>query len=462
MDNNLEFKVSPEYQEHRLFGYLVDHERRLIVNLVNTAWYSLGGRFNNILADLEADPTNWNIYHVETGNKAENPTVGDILRKHTAARLKRVLNKKEYISEYNSQITGINLFELSDMQTTQKEYSEYFVITCLHHPFNWLKWDEQYAFDDKGDDTNAKRLSKLIGLSNLILTGHEHVPKQVKGEMKSNSCVMLKSGCFLFDNQHSDEGNLENGWFSVLHIDSDRATVRQDKHYYVVKEHSGNWDDLKSDRSKTGYYKLRKKNAGYPDKGERLQEISKMVNNTSVEQLFALLNTLFEADERAINVELISSIPEAKFFRVERTGLANLTEICIIVRTENAYDVLRKESFCEQLISLAADVRAKVSIFRFVILDLFIDPPDLSRMAPHLQEKYSFKERSSQLQLKTLIADDMFDIMRYEMFVNFEKRFASSGNLPSEFELIRDAMFVNTIVPFWVAENIWRSAKIRV
>lgn len=56
------------------------------------------------------------------------------------------------------------------------------VITSLHHPFRWL------------EANNSRELEKIIEQnSDLILTGHEHVPDQVEKRRKDNNAVVLSA-----------------------------------------------------------------------------------------------------------------------------------------------------------------------------------------------------------------------------------------------------------------------------
>ena len=428
-----EFIISPNYATSRLQGYLIDHAKGLIIVLLNTAWFSLGGRFNELFAGETAGDTDWT-----SENRLD--------------KIKDILKKKDYISEYNNQITGINLFEYSGLMSLFEKHKDYFVITCMHHPQNWLQWSEVYSYNpDKPE--NANRLNSILSHSNLILSGHEHVPRNVKATRISNSCIALKSGCFLFDNQHK-QLNLANGWFSVLRINTNKAIIVQDKHYFNHLAPSKNWE--LNEESDTEVHRLAKKNNGYNIDIDRSKRFAALFSAFNEEKLKRFLSSKLDDTVTVTNVSAVD-IGGNEYFLIYKVLRSDHEELCFVAKRTSVYWYMTTPGFFELADSLHEGLGKGIKIIRFVILDQFVDTPDTTNLSD--KEQFRFDNFTIDQKIHQIVnfADSMFDIFRYQFFVRFE------GALPGieeeekaqRFKHYNDLQFINCVVPFFVAENFW-------
>ena len=84
------------------------------------------------------------------------------------------------------------------------------VVTLFHHPYGWL------------EPNNAKRFRKQVdGFSDIILTGHEHVPDQYQKQTLSGESVSYLEGAVL-----QERGSSESG-FNVVLVDLSGMTQKE-------------------------------------------------------------------------------------------------------------------------------------------------------------------------------------------------------------------------------------------
>ncbi|MCX2430901.1 metallophosphoesterase family protein [Pedobacter sp. GR22-10] len=421
-----ELLVSNAYQKNRLFGYIIDHQKRLIIVLLNTAWFSLGGGFNNLLAELKAGDAEWEI----------DRNRGDMI--------KLLLKIKENISEYSNQISGINLFEIDEFLKIKEEFNDYFQITCMHHPLNWLQWNENYSYgNDEG--INSDNLNGLLKLSNLILSGHEHIPKTIGVERISDSSIGLKSGCFLFDNQ-ATESNLDNGWFSFLRINADKAIVHQDRCYWNNEASDKNWKFVPLPNN--NHFPILRGNNNYNLHSGRKGRICGLFSKREGNKITRFLNSQCENDNHVTGIELVYDNHFAFCYLLKRP-LGD--ELCIVAKDEKIYTSVSQPDFMGELERLIAIQKGSIKVVRFLILDFFVDKDE--KVGLH-DPNMSREERLHEI---VHIADNLFDVFRHKFFVRFEEKFSNERTEYKEFDYFRNINFANCILPFWVAENFWRS-----
>ncbi len=87
--------------------------------------------------------------------------------------------------------------------------SEDISISILHHPLNWLN-----------TDSHRSLRNKLIEISDLVFTGHEHVPDEFLIERKDESSKFIESGAL------QDNGNDNTSEFGLIMIrDSSKSFI---------------------------------------------------------------------------------------------------------------------------------------------------------------------------------------------------------------------------------------------
>lgn len=118
----------------------------------------------------------------------------------------------------------------------------------MHHPENHLTWNER--IDPKSLFSNLKKKS------DIVLSSHEHVPKEYVQSHDINQTLHLKSGSFIeleFIKNKSkrnkinqldyyNESNLNKSTFSILDINITKKKVQEDKYAYNSK--SKRWKKL--------------------------------------------------------------------------------------------------------------------------------------------------------------------------------------------------------------------------
>ncbi|MDB5231662.1 MAG: calcineurin-like phosphoesterase [Chitinophagaceae bacterium] len=403
-------QVSEQYASHRLFGYVVDSDKGLIIILINSAWYSLGNQFNKMLVDK---------FQSDACAKGEEPDLNDLLK------------FKDLISEYNSQITGTPLAEIKEMQELFSKYADFVVVTCMHHPLNWLDWNEYYSYDNSTKNA-AGIVTEIIDHSDLLLTGHEHVPVNFSPEKIFKDTILLKGGCFLFDNQHK-KVTLKHNWFSVLEIDSIKGNAKESRYLF---EKQG-W------MSKTQYLRFSKKNDKYPLTMARREDVlNKLARFCSSEKLIKYLKewSVCEAVQASDLVVQPEHFDFCEVFQYRKKGLC---EWYLIAKQPNFYEQIDTGSFLKYIDDLLATEPVQRTVIRFLVPDIHVDD--------HSAELYKDGQKDRYICLEKIAsrADRLFDAFRHNFFIRFEDNPA----MHDVFKKVQDLCFVNHIIPYWVLER---------
>ncbi len=104
----------------------------------------------------------------------------------------------------------IELFE-EQLKTGVEELS----ISIIHHPLNWLNTEAHRALRNK-----------LIEISDIVLTGHEHIPDEILIERKGDSTKFIESGA-LQDNYHDEVSQ-----FGLIIIDMNSKPAKAHRFLY--------------------------------------------------------------------------------------------------------------------------------------------------------------------------------------------------------------------------------------
>jgi predicted MPP superfamily phosphohydrolase len=417
------FVVSPEYNKSRLFGHIIDKKRKIIIIILNTAWFSLGDGFNSLYKD-----------YIKEVNDLGNLTDDNI---------KEWLETKDILTEYNKQITGIQLLQKEEILEYFNNYSDYMVITTMHHPRNWLEWTESYTHRKTSQQNDSwKKLKDVIRNSNVILTGHEHVPIEVETEVFEN-VLHLKAGCFLEFNQLTrvkDPDNFSNNWFSILNIDTAIKSIEQERFFFNPV--NCNWENCESKN-----YNVEGK-AKYKLTDKRKDAILKSFGSGTSDMLKNYLDEYFPHGDR---ISSISKISESKQKNYDLYKIGHLTgaEFCILVKMPELYfSFFKTETFFNQLIKQLKN-HPEIKYIRFLVLDLFVDGK--------LKDNYEKNKcnRSEIFSGIVKLADNLFDVFRHEFFMRWEPNKDNKIKAKENFKSFADLKLVNQIIPYWVSERFW-------
>ncbi len=463
-------KIYSEYVDNRLHGYVVDKKRRVIIFLLNSAWYSIGDNFNELLASqkiFEPDFQTkikeyavWMDRDVPTAKKFEKffqglsddfpdpllkdkPKLSDKIPQGASGiyeSLMNILKTKDNISEYNRQVAGLNLIPTKDFDHVLKDYNDYAIITCMHHPLNWLEWNEQYTKDARVD-SSPYNLDKILANSDVFLSGHEHIPVQHNKAITVNNTLHLKAGCFLDDNQDTAIKSIDN-WFSFLFIDTKKRYLRNDTCHYE-KDKSGHmtWSFCEGEPKPLP---VRKMNLSLDRKAAILKLIK--AHDTMKLRQYITRKKIEECStvDTANLVETTTFIDNCKLYTLPNK---KINQLYIYGLKENFYTHISTPGFYTFLDNQIIGFDNSLPIvIRFILVDLLVDP---FFTAKYEDENYG---RDDVRNIIFKRADMLFDQFRHEFYNRFE---ADDKLAEKQLPQYRKLCLVNHIIPYWEFDVNW-------
>ncbi len=198
--------------DSNLFGWQVDEKRKIVFILLNSAWFSIGDKFNELIFN-----------HIKKKENESNLSNDE--------KINLALNIKDKIAEFGNQlIADSKIAELELEQNVFQKYKDHTVITIMHHPIHWLSWFESYGLTR--DEQAEKSLFLILKNSNFFLTGHEHIPTQIPPETIYDKVLHIKSGCFLEElSKTSKLSKIKHNRFSILEIHKNRENTLTESRY---------------------------------------------------------------------------------------------------------------------------------------------------------------------------------------------------------------------------------------
>lgn len=197
------------YRTKLLYGHVIDFSKKTIFVILNSAWYSITEGF---LGDYLAK---FLLQSESSTHKSKGQIIKDI---------------SAISSEYGFQLLGLN--QIEEIEQTLKiiqMYSDFVVVTIMHHPINWLGWPERVTND-------SNKFHSLRKQTDLLITGHEHVPKDHQSEyIDNNNLLHIQAGCFLNYVENDLDFKIKDNWFSTLELNIKKRSVTQIKHYVDPK-----------------------------------------------------------------------------------------------------------------------------------------------------------------------------------------------------------------------------------
>lgn len=246
---------SADYKANLLQGYLVDNKKKTIFIMFNSAWYSFDRLFleryliqrgiikneeqkpeiRKIVSDLWTQIGRYLCYRVfakrsDDESKRQDQAAKDKIKEEMIKDIQNIAN------EYGSQIIGLDKYkEFKELEEVLNYYSDYMVITTMHHPANWLSWD------DRVNSVN-NRFKSISGKTDIMLTGHEHVPKSHASEfLNERKLFHIQAGCFI-NAQDPTVFKVKDNWFSVLSINVNKRSIVNEKYFYSAGDNTWSAD----------------------------------------------------------------------------------------------------------------------------------------------------------------------------------------------------------------------------
>lgn len=435
-------EISEEYRKNGLYGLIVNKEKNLVINLFNSAWFALGQRFDTILQREFLRDTfgKLKIYfeNNEDWNAREN---------YVGKLFEELITIKNATQEYGEQTMGESVMPVDEYIALLDRHSGAFAISCFHHSPNWIQYSSRY-------DTNLQRndqlfYNQMLQRSNIVLTGHEHVPASVLAEKIQRDVVHLKGGMFLQDNVLREvEGEHR---FSILEIDTRHFSFSERKYSYDWDEKNWNFDAAHSLYNET----VKKRSVRFDtDKESRLS-----VALLGIPTIKNILSHFFipKAIIDEMDIRLISAAdPDYHLFGLHKN---NTLQQLVIVPTGRAF-------FASRLIS-SRNRRKKTPHPFFDILrhahtpsaDLvvLVLTPDFL-VDKTLRDRYivpgtDMVEVFSEIVKK---GDFIFNVSRHSFFSEFQSSEAKNKWLKINgigFSDIKEIRFSNQVIPFWSIER---------
>jgi len=414
--------VGGDYDKHRLFGYIVDHAKQLVIVLLNTSWYSIGDSINTLMVRGE-------FKKVTVGKAAKDDKY--YYNKYKAEAL-NLLKRKDMIAEYGSQVIGRNLFPKEGLLKVFANYPHYVVITCMHHPLNWLNSKELYSYE--GADQKEFILNTILDVSDAVLTSHEHLPISNRVEKINAHGWHFASGMFMEDKIDVLEGQVffAHSRFSTLLIDSDKPNIAEKR--YLYNREAVKWEPYET----LHYDVLPKKKKLTP---ERKNKILSSLSSFSIAKL------------------LNGKVPEGFRFPQPQT---NTSEYCVydlryndvrrlcIVALSPAFHARQNPAlfpsnyFLDELIGTGSPPGTKI---HFIWPDLLVDEA--------LADKYLELSENHDEIFHLLLKKS--DLLFNKFKINFFARFCDLQGVPlsgkdneERFRAVKELSFINEPVPYWL------------
>ncbi len=418
----------------RLFGYITDSSNKIIYFLFNTAWFCLSASIKTIGINEILN----NVGKLENMSDKETEEIKN--------NIERLFELYAYTNENGGQLIGSQLiadadFFLEEIQSLK--FHEYTKITLLHHPFSWLSWEEMYNFE--GGDNSFLRT--IVRNSDLILTGHEHVPEYIVPSLIFDRSWQIPAGMFLDDNIKLDKSNAENfphNRFSLLNIYSDRAEEVKYLYQSDINEWKLREPKILPFHRKYKYifdnidlFTQKKESFLYPptfvidffkaNKGINLRETSPRDHSNS-------------------ELEIIDTYDEEgddTYWIVIRPKVANYYQKELV-----AFDTDSSHHLDKRLIDLLKKSAAKSVCIVFLTLDLLVSSQkyDISKSTQLAKWADVSTQRSHEE-----VREQLFGEITNEADLHFDRYRHHFFNRPNglPFDKISSLNFINVVIPYW-------------
>jgi hypothetical protein len=213
LEDGEKLEISKEYTDTALEGFIIDNVNNIIFVIVNTSWYSIGESLKLFLHEIKG--------------------VSDF-------KQEEIIKIIEASQEYGRSFTGFchqeskNLVE--QIANKFEKYPKHTKICMMHHPLEWLDWNEKESY---GNDHGSWLITPLIDIikqCDLLLTGHVHPSRISRRELLFNNVNHLRGPLFLSHHPESKESLFPcNGFVAIeLNVNEDnyKITKKGTVHYH--------------------------------------------------------------------------------------------------------------------------------------------------------------------------------------------------------------------------------------
>ncbi|MBK8698176.1 MAG: metallophosphoesterase [Saprospiraceae bacterium] len=450
------------YNEKRLFGHVIDHEKKIIIILVNTAWFSIGDKFNELLVNNKLKKIHKETIDDLVTRGFTGKEIADTVDFYYRELTESILKMRDRISEYGTQITGREILLFDNIEKQIKLFPDYIVITCMHHPVNWLSWGEQYDYDDKGSGSYRFTLNRILAKTDILLTGHEHVPviKMPEQINEQGNGWHLKAGMFMEDQIDLIEAAkyFEHSRFSIIEISADPYLFKEKRFlYYHPSGDSAfpEWKHYDSGKDEKAYtYTLSNKKGILAE--ESLPQLISEIGN------FDLATFLYNRyGERKYTVK---ELAKTELYKLYKTESAIEIRLCI-VPLKAAFSKLfvptpfPTEHFLDEII--------KTNFVDSRLLKIHFIWPDFL-VSDQLKNLYINGDEEHKVIFGKIArySDMLFNKFRHHFFERFskiseEKKTKETVELAQiiDFKIVKNIRFVNEPVPFWIFKRYCKPKK---
>ena len=403
--------VDEKYQENRLFGHIRDEDKKIIFIMLNSAWFSFGSSINkHIVAAFK--------------NLAEN--------EH--------LNAKELVAEKGRQIIGRQLLDTDFITKLNKgEYKDYRVVTCMHHPLSWLEWGEQYTYE--GNQTGFN-LNMILDNSDLLLTGHDHLPLYVKTQKHSSNAWYLKGGVFLEQLKPEENATSEflANCYGIIEIENNKAIYT--KYKYKYDGPMSTWEKYEHSNNLPFEELLL----------EELKVIRKETIDVTSKSIIATLKSLDNYKEVS-GIEKVKKVKKDAFLYHYISDFKGHFWILISPNGKEIdfYSKFKSE-FKSEVNEKIMQILKENKEEKTVNICLFL--PDISvKIDDEIKYRYENKSIAEKEAGKAYLkiveeADRQMNVaVRHDIFADLTKE--DNRDNKEMFEMYKDVHFVNDVIPFW-------------
>lgn len=396
-----------------LFGYLEDTVNKVVFIVLNSAWLSLGGGFDAQLREVLAN------------NGRTHMTVDELI------------SIKNSFVEFGGQIIGSEF--LDDLANMTSKWTDYVIVTSMHHPLHWLDWSEYNSY--RGTDVSRMNLYTILSNSDVFITGHEHSSEFVKprrvnfgGEYDT---LYIQSGMFLQDFvEQKAQLIFPHSRFSILDITpSGLNEIR-----YLYSNENQRWVKSVSP-DKDLLYKF-----GRGDKTIYRLKDPEQIKDKFWRQGAKVVSEYFE-----IPMDYLADISDPTYSNFQVYGVSTGTEfhVTIVPKVHEFYvevqrrDGTRDEFFrvLEGILKVWSNREGKLRI-TFFILDLLADDQAL---AQYSAVGLTQAERKKALELVRKRTDYTMDMFRVVFFQRVKDSLVVKKNGLNWW----DISLANAVKPFW-------------
>lgn len=199
-----------------LYGYCVDHENKLLFILLNSAWFSLGSKINELIAETIIEE------NLRFAEDQSNRSVKELIESS--------LKMKDALFEYGNQQIGSPKLGEIDWNNIFGKCNGYTTFLLSHHPINWWSYFEVNV--KRRSEEEKLLINNILKQTNFLLTGHEHLGSRERYDTIKYGVYHLKNGCIMDFNESSFNKpfNRENV-FSILELSRRKEKCLREKRY---------------------------------------------------------------------------------------------------------------------------------------------------------------------------------------------------------------------------------------